>query len=558
MTDVRGVVTAVFADQRNGGFWIEDPIGDGDPASSEGIFVSMPGLPPASRPGDLVRVSGTVEEWGSSGSLTTTRIVQATLEIIARDHALPGPVVIGREGRVVPANVIDDDGLTLFEPGSDAIDFWESLEGMRVTVRSPVVVGPTSGYGDFVVLADSGAGSEVRTQAGGIVLQENDVNPERITVSDRLIGQRLQLAAGDVLTPELTGVVDYFARNYRLLQTSPWPEVIRAAESGRAATLRGDDQHLTIATWNVLNLSAADPDEKFRSIGESIARRLGSPDILALQEIQDDSGPADDGIVTAERTFARLIEAIASAGGARYAHRQIDPENNRDGGQPGGNIRVGLLFNPKRVAVVDRENGGPRKAVEIENGASVALRPSPGKVAPMHPCFAAVDEAEGLEGSRKSLAIEFRFAGRPLFVINNHFRSKRGDDPLFGAKQPPGRASEEQRLCQAEVIRDFVRQILSLDSEAAVVVLGDLNEQEFRPPVVALKQAGLINLIDEVPLPERYTYIFEGNSQVLDHILLSPAIAAGASVEIVHGNIDLPASRAASDHDAVLARVKLR
>ena len=74
---------------------------------------------------------------------------------------------------------------------------------------------------------------------------------------------------------------------------------------------------------------------------------------------------------------------------------------------------------------------------------------------------------------------EFRFRGKKLFVVVNHFSSKGGDHTLFGRFQPPIRSSELARHQQAQVVNDFVDELLAVDPNANVVVLGDINDFEF-------------------------------------------------------------------------------
>ncbi len=184
-----------------------------------------------------------------------------------------------------------------------------------------------------------------------------------------------------------------------------------------------------------------------------------------------------------------------------------------------------------------------------------SLIPSPGLVKPEHPAFAGL-ERRGLEASRKPLAVELAFEGRRLFILNLHLSSKVSDDALFGRRQPPRRQSETQRLEQSRAIRAFVDQILDRDPQAAVIVLGDFNDFEFRPPVRHLSEGVLVNLVELVPVEDRYSYIFQGFSQTLDHILVSPALADGAEIDMVHLNADFPVSERASDHDPVIARFR--
>ena len=61
--------------------------------------------------------------------------------------------------------------------------------------------------------------------------------------------------------------------------------------------------------------------------------------------------------------------------------------------------------------------------------------------------------------------------------------------------------------------------------------------------------------MERVPVEDRYSFIFQGFSQTLDHILVSPALARGAEVDMVHVSADFPVAERASDHDPVVARI---
>ncbi len=139
-------------------------------------------------------------------------------------------------------------------------------------------------------------------------------------------------------------------------------------------------------------------------------------------------------------------------------------------------------------------------------------------------------------------------------MIANHFNSKGGDDPLFGRFQPPTLSSEAQRVGQANVVKGFVGQLLTADPNAQIVVLGDLNDFEFSAPIAALKSAGLSTLVERLPANERYTYVYQGNSQVLDHILISAAANQHVvGYDVVHVNAEFATQ--ASDHDPGVARL---
>ena len=177
---------------------------------------------------------------------------------------------------------------------------------------------------------------------------------------------------------------------------------------------------------------------------------------------------------------------------------------------------------------------------------------SPGRIDPTNPAF---------DDSRKPLVGEFVFYGQKLFVVVNHFNSKSDDDPLFGWRQPPICSTEVQRNQQAQVVNDFVDGILALDANANLIVLGDLNDFQFSPAVSETLAADvLVNLMWTLPITEQYTYVYNGNSQVLDHILVSDNLSDNATIEfdIVHTNAEFAYSaQRPSDHDPVVATLTL-
>ena len=173
---------------------------------------------------------------------------------------------------------------------------------------------------------------------------------------------------------------------------------------------------------------------------------------------------------------------------------------------------------------------------------------SPGRIDPTNPAFNA---------SRKPLVGEFRWRGQTVFAIVNHFNSKGGDDPLFGRFQPPERVTETQRHAQAQIVNDFVDALHAVDSGARVVVLGDLNDFEFSETLSILQGDVLENLLLTLKQPERYTYVFEGNSQVLDQILVSRHLERDLmAYDVVHVNSEFAVQ--ASDHEPQVARFLLR
>jgi predicted extracellular nuclease len=144
-------------------------------------------------------------------------------------------------------------------------------------------------------------------------------------------------------------------------------------------------------------------------------------------------------------------------------------------------------------------------------------------------------------------------------VVANHFNSKGGDDPLFGHHQPPVFPSEAQRHSQATLVRGFTDQVLAIDPNASVVILGDINDYDFSQTANILVGSGSTALTDlprTLPVAERYTYDFQGNSEVLDHILLSGALVSGGyAYDVVHTNSEYPDQ--ASDHEPQVTRLTI-
>ncbi|MEA5504627.1 putative Ig domain-containing protein [Halotia wernerae UHCC 0503] len=550
--DVPGIVTAL----KSNGFYLQDPNQDSDNRTSEAIFVFTSSAPNV-QVGDSVLVGGTVAEFrpggsGGANNLTITEITSPKIAILSNSNTLPSATILGNAGRAIPNTVIEDDASNveqngIFDSAQDGIDFYESLEAMLVKVNNPVAVSPTNSFGEIWVLADNGVNATGRTARGGIVVSANDFNPERIQIDDTLFaaGNSPQVNVAATLET-ITGVVDYSFSNYEVLPTSL--TVTSDTLTREVTNLTSTTDQLTVATFNVENLDPSDGATKFNNLANRIVNNLRSPDILTIEEIQDNNGATNNGVVDASTTYQTLIDAIVAAGGPTYQYRQIDPTTNQDGGEPGGNIRQGFLFNPNRVNFVDIPGGGSLTNTTVTDVDGVpVLSASPGRLDPTNSAF---------NNSRKPLVGEFTFNGQTVYVIGNHFNSKGGDQPLYGPNQPPTLSSEIQRQQQATVVKNFVDSILAIAPNANIAVVGDLNDFEFSNPVSTLESAGLTSLIETLPENERYTYNFQGNAQVLDHILVSNNLLNQLDgYDVVHINSEFYDQD--SDHDPSVARFNL-
>ncbi|ASA24020.1 5'-nucleotidase C-terminal domain-containing protein [Paenibacillus donghaensis] len=559
VTDVEGIVTQYgyyFNDGRYKGFFIQDLEPDDNVNTSEGIFVFSTdnALKPAI--GELVSVTGKVSEYneGSSSNLTSTQITLSSITKLPNTgQKLPEPIVLGKDGRAIPASIIDNDGMKEFQPAEDAIDFYESLEGMLVKLPTPTILSPywTSGNGNSQVYniptrVDNGT-PDVITPAGGLVLKgAGNLNPQRLLIAYGNPGK--EVSTGDTFAGDITGVIAYNNGNFKVIPANgTLPEINAGTFQQETTTLAVNEDKLLIASYNIENYYPGVGAAKTQKLADSITANMKKPDIIGVVEMQDSNGETNNG--TVEASAAELIQAIQTAGGPAYQYIDIAPENNKDGGAPGGNIRVGFLYNPARVQLADSVNGDKGTATQAVAYDTVTdkLTYNPGRVDPTNPAFAS---------SRKPLAAQFEFGGEKVIVIASHFNSKGGDNGPFGNVQPPVLSSEAQRHEIAAVVNGFVQEIVTANPDANIVALGDLNDFQFTRTAEILKGNELDNLIDTLPLNEQYTYTYDGNSQVLDHILVSKNLTAAAEVDVVHLNADFsPARGRVSDHDAVLAQL---
>ncbi|MFC3576158.1 endonuclease/exonuclease/phosphatase family protein [Streptomyces yaanensis] len=554
VTDVAGVVTGVRTYGSSRGFWIQDPNPDDNPATSEGVFVFTSSTPKVAV-GDSVTVTGTVSEYvpggASSGNQSVTEITKPTVTVLSSGNAVPAPVVI--DAKSVPAEYAPAgdtaangsiNGLAL-DPAQYALDYYESLEGMSVQVADARVVTATDPYSELWVTVKPHEHADHR--GGTVYGSYESQNTGRLQIQS--LGSTADFPAanvGDTLTGTTTGPLDYNQfGGYTLVAGE-----LGALKSGglqRETTHKQARGELAVATYNVENLDPS--DTTFAAHASAIVNNLQSPDIVSLEEIQDNNGAKDDGTVDADQTVTKLIDAIVAAGGPQYEWRSINPVNDQDGGEPGGNIRQVFLFNPERVSFTDRAGGDSTTAVGVTKAHGKAqLTVSPGRIDP---------GSDAWKSSRKPLVGEFVFRGRTVFVIANHLNSKGGDQSLHAQYQPPTRSSETQRHLQATEVNAFVKDILDTQKNADVIALGDMNDFEFSDTAGILEGDGeLWSAIKSLPKSERYTYDYQGNSQVLDQILVSPSIRRGCDLDYDSVHINSEFHDQISDHDPQVLRFR--
>ena len=557
VVEVSGVVTAldtIYAGSSRelSGFYVQDVTGDGDDHTSDAIFVASDAEVAV---GDAVTVSGRVGEQGFG--LTTTYIGADSVAVDASGAALPAATVLGAAGRTPPTErVISDDELPAdlnetaagFDPEQDGVDFYESLEGMLVTVDDPIAISPTNRFDETWVLADGGAGATPGLDSrNGLPIDNDaegygDLNPERIQLQ---FDPDMAGAGSDPITQgarleDATGIVGYDFGNYEVKLTETAAVAEESPNTPETVAVRtAGETLLRVASYNVLNHSAtaADDDQRAR-IAAHIVDALDAPDILGLQEIQDNSGDVDeggdDGTLAADQTLQRLVDAIAAAGGPTYAFASAEvDEDGETGGVPGGNIRNAFLYDPTRVSLVEEVT------LEAEELAARGV--------------AEPDAFNDARARDPHLGL-FRFGDEAVTVVNNHFESRSGSDPIFGDVHPFEQGGEASRAAQARAINAVVDSIVADDAEANVVVLGDFNTFENTDEMTEDLQGGadpvLINL-QSVAIEREFSYNFQGNSQNLDHVFATEGLASVSRFDVVNVNDEFVSP--ASDHDPILA-----
>ncbi|KAI0130623.1 endonuclease/exonuclease/phosphatase family protein [Daldinia grandis] len=573
VTNVTGIVTAKGPE----GIWLRSIKPSFNSRVSDGLYVYGSALAKNTSItiGDILVVDGKVSEYRSSKDyLYMTELASPRVRAILEHGRKVDPIVIGKgvlspptkqysgldKGDVFAApnnqSLISVEN-PLLEPESYGLDFWESLMGELVTIESPRAVGRPNQYGDTWVVGNwNTTGDNGRT---GLTVSAADGNPEAIIIGSPLDGSKnpKDTKLGDKLET-ITGVVYQAFGFYRILPLtnvsiieSLSPETAPPTSIVSDGTCKG----VTVGSYNIENFYAGDTAH-VQAVAKHIVQYMRTPDLLAVQEIQDDSGEIDDGTVSSDQTLTALATAIQalSTTNITYKYTYISPLNGKSGGAPGSNIRVAYLYRADRLQLRNPSPGNATTANEVLPGPE--LKSNPGYIDPSNAAWT---------NSRKPLAAAWEVVGngnssasKTLFTVNVHWGSKGGSSSLHGDARPPVNGGVEDRLAQAKTTASFVAEILTQDPSAAIVALGDFNEFAFAAPVTAFEaQSGLADLdvAAGIAAAERYTYLYDMNSQELDHVFVSPALAAESTrFEHVHVNTWVSYSERTSDHDPSVGR----
>jgi len=504
---VEGVVTADFS-RGLGGWFIQDT-GDGDPASSDALFVlSGKRRPPVPAVGSRVRVRGEVIEHGQHQGRTLTALRPAKVEVLGAG-TLPEPV-------------------RLTAPPED----WEALEGMLLRIEAPLTI---SGQHDLlprgVLIASFDGrlytpseralpGEPARQYAAANARRRLLLDDASAAVCKQACGPAWYLPAGAPFPRSgstvtgATGILDQRWGEYRLQLTAPL--ALNPAPRPPVPEVAGD---VRLAVFNLENLFNGDglgggfPAARgARTEAEfdlQLARLVATlsalnPDIAAVMELEHDGdGPAS--------SIAQLTQALNLADGGADDWRFV--ETGYGEGRISTAIRVGLLYRSTRVQPL---------------GAPALLHGGP---------FA--------HHSRVPLAQAFRAGDGPAFVIvANHLKSKscraaKDTDQDHGDGQG---CWNQVRVESAARLRDWLRTDPTGNGSELLAIVGDFNAYSHEDPVQTLRKAGWQDAFAAAGTEAgSYSYVFDGQSGRLDHALITPALArrvAGAAVW--HSNADEP------------------
>ena len=515
-----GIVTA----KGNNGFYIQD--GTINTNGSCGLFiytgVSSSYLTNV-KLGDLIEITGTLLEYGYTNQLTITELTTITkLDIISSNNTLPEPINIGQDYNNYPSLVIDDNNINNFNPSTSALDYWENYEGMLVRIDKPNVIGQKKDFGSFAITIDMPNPNRVNTKYGGVLL-DKDHNPDVMIISDVIMYQNpifYGVYPGDKIT-SITGIVSY---NYGIFNILPRTindigTITNGEISSDLLLLKGtyispayrvkealntidpSINHFMIGTTNQFNLTIKVNESR---VADYIRINVKAPHILLMQEIQDDNGVVNDGVVSSDINLSYFTSLVNNPKynayyTRNYSYVYIAPENNQDGGAPGGNIRVAMIYDTLTF--------------EIQSSIRIGLK----------------EETDAFANSRKPLYVVFKHktTGTLYHLINVHNKSKSGDNSPWGAIQPPVQTTLPVRIKQTTYIKNWISTNLNVETDN-IVLSGDFNDYEFSDSVKVFddntENRFMKNLINDIPENERYSFYFNGTYHAIDMMIVSKPI----------------------------------
>lgn len=531
---VEAIVVGSYQAQGSGrlrGFFLqeEDADADADPTTSEGIFVFCSTCPVAVAVGDKVRVTGASSEFFNMTQLSATTVASTT--VLGSGNALPTPATI-----TLPVPGVPTNNLAAATAAINA--YYEAFEGMLVTFPDTLSVSEyfeLARYGQ-VILNQGGRPhtfTAVNTpSAAGLISHQIDLATRKVILDDTDNRQNRPVDApntpyfhpvpglsttnylrgGDTITG-LTGVLHWsFAGQSG---TDAWrirPVTEAYSYAFTPVNLRPAvpalNGRLKVASFNVLNY--------FLTIDSTASTTAGACGPSGTMDCR-----GADSIEELARQRAKLLAALSAIDADIFGLQEmenthgVDPLADIVAGLPGyayidtgvigsDAIRVGFIYKISTVFPV---------------GAHVVLDDP----AFVNPRGAAVDR------NRPALAQTFAeiATGERFTVVVNHLKSKGsgcgpGDDDTTTGQ---GNCNLT-RMLSAQVLADWLATDPTGSGDSDVLILGDLNSYAMEDPIVALQNAGYIDLAMAFDGPGSYSYVFDGQLGSLDYALANPNLAA--------------------------------
>lgn len=514
-----GVVSGATVD----GFFLQDPSGDGDPKTSDGLFVYT-WEQPSVHPGQCVQVvDGLVTEYYGKTELTHVAAVLPTT---------------GCSGALTPVDLpIPRLGIS----PTLALEPWEGML-VRLPQAAGVVHGPTRHFDageKEIALLPAHLANALRP---GHLMHDQWLQDQPAALSlllylnNRLGADLPEVAFGQTAShpSDLIAVMDYAFGKMQLLPLPGTQWTVGGPVASPQPAASATPGEYAVCSYNLSGLGRGQDQfphaDAYAAVlaqrAQTIASHLQGCTVIALQE----TGTPEDA--------AALAAELAAAHGLAYTATAIPGPASADKEFP---LTNSLLTRRDQVRVV--EAFVSRGCSPIDYGVD-----DPGACAAgQFPLF-----------DRPPLLAHLEIQGvwpggvTSLWVVNNHWKSKAGDESVNAAR----------RMAQARHVAAQVQAIVDADPAAQVVVTGDLNDFVDSPPVNALSagvEPPLLHPFAYLPTLERYTYIYNGAAQVLDHLLLSENLGPQvAGVQVVHLHADFPAGGAVptSDHDPVVLRLR--
>jgi predicted extracellular nuclease len=468
------------------GFYLQDLDGDGDTATSDGMFVFSP---VAVDLGDTVAVTGRAEEFGGQTQITSQRDVAVCADGTAADLPAPArldlPADDGTRERLEGMLAVPVDTLTVSEV-FDLTSF-----GELTLSESGLLVQPTE-------LARPGTPEAAAVAAGNTlrrIVLDDGLSARVSTTTRPYLSPSTPVRVGDELAFTSPLVLGYGFSQWRLQPADGTAAGTFEPQNTRPASPDAVGGDVRLGAFNVLNYfltlekdggRGATTKEQFEKQAGKIVpaiEALGA-DVVTLMEIEDtDSTGASPG--NADGALADLVGRLdAAAGYDKWSYVPL----------------------PEELYAVDRDV--IRSAIIYQNDV----------VLPVGDSVGLVDEAVW-DNAREPIGQTFVKDGDRFTVVANHVKSK-------GSAPGPGSDNSDigdgqgawngDRVRQAESLAGFTEDLRRSSGDPDVVLMGDFNAYTQEDPVEKLRQEGFTDL-GSVLDPERYSYVFDDMSGSLDH-----------------------------------------